>query len=48
MYSILFLGIIMLLDSFGFEIPAWVSPIITFSVVGYFYLKSKKIISMAT
>ena len=42
MYSILFLGVIMLLDSFGFHIPAWVSPIVTFGVVGYFFWKSKK------
>lgn len=42
MYSILFLGIIMLLDSFRFHIPNWVSPVITAIVVGYFFLKSKK------
>ncbi len=41
MYSILFLGMIMVLDSFGFEIPEWFSPIITFGVVGYFFWKSK-------
>lgn len=41
MYSILFLGTIMLLDSFGFHIPSWVSPIITFSIVGFFFLKSR-------
>jgi len=41
MYSILFLGMIMLLDSFGFHIPSWLSPIVTFGVVGYFYYKSK-------
>lgn len=40
MYSILCLGIIMLVDSFGFHIPEFVSPVITFSVVGLFYLKS--------
>ncbi|MFA5412000.1 MAG: DUF475 domain-containing protein [Candidatus Micrarchaeia archaeon] len=40
MYSIFFLGSIMVLDSFGFEIPAWLSPIITFAIVGYFYWKS--------
>jgi hypothetical protein len=40
MYSIFFLGIIMILDSFGFYIPPWVSPIITFGVVGYFLVKS--------
>lgn len=42
MYSILCLGIIMLLDSFGYHIPAWLSPVITFTVVGFFFLKSKK------
>jgi len=42
MYSILFLGAIMILDSFGFHIPAWLSPVITFGTVGYFFLKSKK------
>jgi hypothetical protein len=41
MYSILFLGSIMILDSFGFVIPAWVSPVITFGVVGFFFWKSK-------
>lgn len=43
MYSILFLGIIMTLDSFGWHIPFWLSPIITFGIVGYFFLKSKKV-----
>lgn len=42
MYSILFLGTIMLLDSFGFHIPNYVSPVATFATVGYFFLKSKK------
>ena len=41
MYSILFLGIIMVLDSFGFDIPHYLSPIITFGTVGYFFFKSK-------
>ncbi|NMB77762.1 MAG: DUF475 domain-containing protein [Methanomicrobiales archaeon] len=40
MYSILFLGTIMIADSFGFHIPFWVSPLITFGVVGYFLWKS--------
>jgi hypothetical protein len=42
MYSILFLAIVMLLDSFGHEIPTFVSPLITFVVVVFFFLKSKK------
>lgn len=41
MYSILFLGLIMLLDSFGFHIPSWMSPVATFGTVGYFFFKSK-------
>jgi hypothetical protein len=40
MYSILFLGTIMILDSFGIHIPFWVSPAITFGVVGFFLIKS--------
>lgn len=44
MYSIFFLGIIMILDSFGVHIPFWVSPVITFSIVGFFYAKSIKAI----
>jgi uncharacterized protein len=40
MYSVFLLGIIMLLDSFGFNIPIWVSPVITFGVVGFFMYKS--------
>ncbi|MFA6364413.1 DUF475 domain-containing protein [Methanoregula sp.] len=40
MYSIFCLGVIMILDSFGFDIPAFVSPVITFAVVGYFLYMS--------
>jgi len=42
MYTIFFLGIIMVLDSFGYEIKQWVSPVITICVIGYFFYKSKK------
>ena len=41
MYSIFFLGLIMILHAFGFHIPEWLSPIITIFVVVYFYWKSK-------
>lgn len=41
MYSILALGVIMLLDSFGVHIPPYISPIITFVTVGYFFHKSR-------
>jgi hypothetical protein len=40
MYSIFFLGVIMILDSFGISIPFFVSPLITFGVVGFFFAKS--------
>ena len=42
MYSILGLGTIMIVDAFGVHIPAWVSPVLTFAVLGYFFWKSKK------
>lgn len=42
MYSILILGVIMLLNSFGVHIPEWLSPIATAIIVGFFFLKSKK------
>ena len=42
MYSIFFLGSIMILDSFGFHIPAYLSPIITFGTVGYFFYLSRQ------
>lgn len=41
MYSILVLGIVMLLDSFGLHIPPWVAPLTTFVTVGYFFHKSR-------
>ncbi|MBI3888486.1 DUF475 domain-containing protein [Candidatus Nomurabacteria bacterium] len=41
MYSILVLGIIMLLHSFGFSIPEYVSPLCTFIIIGFFFWKSK-------
>lgn len=41
MYSILFLGTLMVLDGFGVYIPHWISPVITFGTVGYFFYKSR-------
>ena len=40
MYSILILGIVMILDSFGVHIPHWVSPVTTFGIIGFFFYKS--------
>jgi uncharacterized protein len=42
MYSIFFLGAIMLADAFGAEIPSLTSPLLTFAVVGFFFWKSRK------
>ncbi len=42
MYSILFLGVIMLLDAFGIPIPSWASPLATFATVGFYFLKSRR------
>jgi hypothetical protein len=44
MYSIFVLGVIMVLDSFGVHIPFWVSPAVTFVIVGFFYMKSVRAI----
>ena len=41
MYSILFLGAIMILNSFGFHIPEWFTPIVTAIIIGYFFIKSR-------
>ncbi|HUC88700.1 MAG TPA: DUF475 domain-containing protein [Candidatus Paceibacterota bacterium] len=43
MYSIFALGIIMLADSFGFETPSYISPLITFLIISYFVWKSIKL-----
>ena len=43
MYSILVLGSIMLLDAFNFNIPSFVSPLLTAIIVAYFFFKSTTI-----
>ncbi len=40
MYSILGLGTVMIVDAFGVHIPPWVTPLVTFSMVGFFFWKS--------
>ena len=41
MYSIIVLGIIMLLHSFSFHIPEYLSPLATFLIIGFFFWKSR-------
>ncbi len=48
MYSVLFLGIIMLSESFGLDVPSWLAPITTFGSIGWFFLKSKKELSLSS
>ena len=45
MYSILVLGVVMILHSFGAHIPEYVSPLATFIIIGFFFWKSKMAIS---
>lgn len=45
MYSICILGVIMILDAFGKHIPTWVSPVLTFGIVIFFFLKSRKAVA---
>lgn len=48
MYSIFFLGVIMILNSFGFHIPEWFTPVVAAIVIGYFFIKSRSELSMKT
>ncbi len=40
MYSIAVLGLIMIADAFGTHIPEFLSPIVTFAIIGFFFIKS--------
>jgi hypothetical protein len=42
MYSIFALGMIMIVDSFGVHVPAWISPAVTFLIIAYFFYISKR------
>ncbi len=48
MYSVAFLGMIMLLDAFGAHVPSYVSPIVTVLIITYFFLKSKRELAKVT
>lgn len=47
MYSVFFLGSIMVAEAFGAELPTWLAPITTFGSIGWFYLKSKRALRIA-
>lgn len=40
MYSVFFLSLIMVAESFKVPVPEWLAPIVTFSMIGFFYWKS--------
>lgn len=46
MYSIFVLGIIMVADGFGVHIPAYVSPLVTFTIITFFFFKSKRALDL--
>ncbi len=46
MYSILFLGIVMVWEGFGHHVPHWVAPIVTVGVIAFFFFKSQKTIKI--
>ena len=46
MYAIFCLGLVMALEGFGFHIPSWVSPVVTFVSIGYFFVKSQRAIPL--
>jgi len=48
MYSVLFLGLFMVVRSFGLKVPEWVTPIVTFTIIGFFFMKSKKLLRSCT
>ncbi len=41
MYSILALGIVMVMQSFGHHIPEYISPVLTVAIILFFFFKSK-------
>lgn len=48
MYSLLFLGLFMILEGFKVELPQWISPVSTFFIVGFYFYKSKKAIKYSS
>ncbi len=41
MYSILVLGVVMIMHSFGAHVPEYLSPLLTIIIIGFFFFKSK-------
>lgn len=45
MYSVCVLGIVMIAHGFLIHIPEWFSPLVTILIIGYFFQKSRRMIS---
>jgi len=43
MYSIAVLGMVMIAEAFGAELPGWFSPLSTVAIIGYFFWKSVRV-----
>ncbi len=41
MYSVFLLGCIMIVDSFGYHVPEWFTPLATILIIYYFFMKSR-------
>jgi len=46
MYSIFFLGLVMVAGAFGKHMPEWLAPAMTFFIIGYFFWKSRLTLSL--
>jgi hypothetical protein len=46
MYAIGILGVIMLIESFGHELPMWLSPTLTIAILAYFFFKSRRALKL--
>ncbi len=42
MYAIFALSIIMVAGAFGHHVPEWISPVVMFVIIGFFFMKSKR------
>lgn len=46
MYSVFFLGCVMLYDSFGHHLPEWLTPVATILIIAFFFIKSRRELKM--
>ncbi|MFZ2299764.1 MAG: DUF475 domain-containing protein [Candidatus Moraniibacteriota bacterium] len=42
MYSVFFLGLVMIMHAFGAHVPEWLAPVMTFFIIGYFFHLSRQ------